>query len=189
MAHRSLCRQPPEVEAGCLNQARPVLAGGAQQWASLPRFFFRHLYKRVGEFIGLPEDEVSKVSGHSVRVGATQDLLALNIDLASVMQAGRWTTTAMPMRYGEHQVAAKNGMARAAKEQGRNEPGGHGQIEYRPIGERHDGDQPRNRKSGPLFIMIPQRRASSRTRSTGSRSRAWQYPPVFALTASDPSSS
>jgi hypothetical protein len=34
--------------------------------------------------------------------GATQDLLALNIDLASVMQAGRWKTNRMPMRYGEH---------------------------------------------------------------------------------------
>ena len=77
------------------------------------------IYKRVGQFIGLPEDEVAAISGHSVRVGATQDLLALNIDLASVMQAGRWTTTAMPMRYGEHQLAARGGMARAAKEQGR----------------------------------------------------------------------
>ncbi len=39
-----------------------------------------------------------QVSGHSIRVGATQDMLALNIDLASVMQAGRWKTTVMPMR-------------------------------------------------------------------------------------------
>lgn len=30
-----------------------------------------------------PKD-VAQVSGHSTRVGATQDLLALNIDLASV---------------------------------------------------------------------------------------------------------
>ena len=77
------------------------------------------IYKRVGEFIGCAEDEVAAISGHSVRVGATQDLLALNIDLASVMQAGRWTTTAMPMRYGEYQPAERGGMARAAKEQGR----------------------------------------------------------------------
>jgi hypothetical protein len=33
--------------------------------------------------------DVAQVSGHSVRVGATQDLLALNMDLASIMQAGR----------------------------------------------------------------------------------------------------
>jgi hypothetical protein len=52
-------------------------------------------------------------------VGATQDLLALNIDLASVMQAGRWKTNRMPMRYGEHILAARGGMAKAAQVQGR----------------------------------------------------------------------
>jgi hypothetical protein len=36
-----------------------------------------------------------------------KDLLALNIDLASVMQAGRWKTNRMPMRYGEHVLAAR----------------------------------------------------------------------------------
>ena len=56
-------------------------------------------------------------------VGATQDLLALNIDLGSVMQAGRWKSTAMPMRYGEEVLAARGGMARAAEKQGRDNPG------------------------------------------------------------------
>jgi hypothetical protein len=37
--------------------------------------------------------QVQQVSGHSVRVGETQDLLTLNIDLASVMQAGKWRRT------------------------------------------------------------------------------------------------
>ena len=46
-------------------------------------------------------------------------MLALNIDLASVMQAGRWKTTAMPMRYGEEVQAGRGGMARTAKAQGR----------------------------------------------------------------------
>jgi integrase len=76
-------------------------------------------FKRVAKWIKLPAEEVAQVSGHSIRVGATQDLLALNIDLASVMQAGRWKTNRMPMRYGEHVLAARGGMARAAKEQGR----------------------------------------------------------------------
>jgi integrase len=76
-------------------------------------------FKRVAEWIKMPADEVAEVSGHSIRVGATQDLLALNIDLASVMQAGRWKTNRMPMRYGEHVLAARGGMARAAEAQGR----------------------------------------------------------------------
>jgi integrase len=77
------------------------------------------IFKKVGQWIGLDRKEWGKLSGHSVRVGAAQDLLALNIDLSSVMQAGRWADTRMPMRYGERVLAARGGMARAAKEQGR----------------------------------------------------------------------
>lgn len=50
---------------------------------------------------------------------AAQELLALNIDLASVMQAGRWRYTRMPMRYGEKILASRGAMARAAKNQRR----------------------------------------------------------------------
>ena len=77
------------------------------------------IFKRVGRRIGLPAEDVAAIGGHSVRVGATQDLLALTIDLASVMDAGRWKSTAMPMRYGEHVLATRGGMARAAQAQGR----------------------------------------------------------------------
>ena len=77
------------------------------------------IYKRVARWIGMPAKQVNQVSGHSVRVGATQDLLALNIDLASIMQSGRWKSSRMPMRYGEEILAARGGMARAAQQQGR----------------------------------------------------------------------
>jgi hypothetical protein len=69
--------------------------------------------------VGMASEEILEVSGHSIRVGATQDMLSLNIDLASVMQAGRWKTTAMPMRDGEDVQAGRGGMARTAKAQGR----------------------------------------------------------------------
>lgn len=75
--------------------------------------------RKVGQWVGLPAEEWRRISGHSARVGAAQDLLALNIDLASVMQAGRWRDTRMPMRYGENVLASRGGMARAAKSQGR----------------------------------------------------------------------
>jgi Phage integrase family len=75
--------------------------------------------RKVGQWIGLEREEWGKISGHSARVGAAQDLLALNMDLPSVMQAGRWTDTRMPMRYGERVLASRGGMARAAKSQGR----------------------------------------------------------------------
>jgi hypothetical protein len=75
--------------------------------------------KRVAKWIKMPAEEVAQINGHSIRVGATQDLLALNIDLASVMQAGQWKTNRVPKRYGEHVLAARCGMARAAQAQGR----------------------------------------------------------------------
>jgi integrase len=77
------------------------------------------ILRKVGQWIGLDRKEWEKISGHSARVGAAQDLLALNIDLSSVMQAGRWKDTRMPMRYGEKILAGRGAMARAAKQQGR----------------------------------------------------------------------
>jgi hypothetical protein len=53
------------------------------------------------------------------KIAPRSDLLALNIDLASVMQAGRWRSARMPMRYGEEGLAARDGMATAAAAQGR----------------------------------------------------------------------
>jgi integrase len=77
------------------------------------------VFRKVGQWIGLKKEEWEKISGHSARVGAAQDLLALNMDLPSVMQAGRWRDTRMPMRYGEKVLASRGAMARAAKSQGR----------------------------------------------------------------------
>jgi hypothetical protein len=64
-------------------------------------------------------EDIGAICGHSIRVGATQDLLALNIDVASVMQAGRWKSHRMPLRYGEHVMAGLGVMARAARAHGR----------------------------------------------------------------------
>jgi hypothetical protein len=69
--------------------------------------------------MNMPREDIRSISGHSIRVGATQDLLALNIDLASVMQVGRWKSNRMPMRYAEHVLAGQGAMARAATIQGR----------------------------------------------------------------------
>jgi site-specific recombinase XerD len=101
------------------------LVGRSQAGPRLSVDMVADIVKRVGRWIELPDEEVALLSGHSIRVGATQDLLALNIDLASVMQAGRWKSTHMPMRYGEHVLAARGGMARAASEQGRDSPRTH----------------------------------------------------------------
>jgi integrase len=77
------------------------------------------IFKRVAQWIGLPARVVEQVSGHSTRVGATQDLAALDIDLAAITQAGGWKSTRMPLQYAEKINAARSGMARAAEKSGR----------------------------------------------------------------------
>ena len=74
------------------------------------------IFKRVAQWIGMPARVVVKVSGHSTRVGATQDLAALDIDLAAITQAGGWKSTRMPLQYAERINSARSAMARAAKE-------------------------------------------------------------------------
>jgi integrase len=80
------------------------------------------IFKRVAQWIGMPEKLVKRVSGHSTRVGATQDLAALDIDLAAITQAGGWKSTRMPLQYAEKINAARSGMARAAAASGRDGP-------------------------------------------------------------------
>jgi integrase len=107
------------LKAPCLKSG-PVFArvvGGDGVGNPLTAQIVNAVLRKVGQWIGLQKEEWEKISGHSARVGAAQDLLALNIDMASVMQAGRWKDTRMPMRYGERVLAARGGMARAAREQ------------------------------------------------------------------------
>jgi integrase len=79
------------------------------------------IFKRVAQWIGMPARYVDQVSGHSTRVGATQDLAALDIDLAAITQAGGWKSTRMPLQYAEKINASRSGMARAAAAAGRDQ--------------------------------------------------------------------
>jgi integrase len=77
------------------------------------------IFKRVAQWIGMPERYLKLVSGHSTRVGATQDLAALDIDLAAITQAGGWKSTRMPLQYAERIAVVRSGMAKAATATGR----------------------------------------------------------------------
>jgi integrase len=80
------------------------------------------IFKRVAQWIGMPQRIVDRVSGHSTRVGAAQDLAGLDIDSAAITQAGGWKSTRMPLQYAEKINAARSGMARAAAATGRDAP-------------------------------------------------------------------
>ncbi|MGQ0530745.1 MAG: site-specific integrase [Panacagrimonas sp.] len=58
--------------------------------------------------------DAERVSGHSTRVGATQDLIANNFSAAEIMRQGRWKSERMIVRYSESLNAGRSAMARMA---------------------------------------------------------------------------
>ena len=63
------------------------------------------IYKRIARDAGLDELVIKGISGHSMRVGAAQDLLNSGASMAIIMQRGRWSKTDTVMRYLEHSTA------------------------------------------------------------------------------------
>ncbi len=77
------------------------------------------IFKEMARRAGLPDERVEGLSGHSTRVGAAQDMIATDIELPAVLQAGRWKSAAMVNRYGERLLARKSGATQLARLQGR----------------------------------------------------------------------
>ena len=61
----------------------------------------------AGRAAGLPH----RLSGHSGRVGMTQDLIAAGAPLPAVTQAGRWASPQQPARYARRLANADNAVA------------------------------------------------------------------------------
>lgn len=59
------------------------------------------IYKKIARKAGLDESKIKNISGHSMRVGAAQDLLNSGASMPIIMQRGRWTKTDTVMRYVE----------------------------------------------------------------------------------------
>ena len=77
------------------------------------------IFKAMAREAGLPDAVVGGLSGHSVRVGAAQDMVAAGIELPAILHAGRWKSTAMVNRYGERLLARRSGAAQLARMQQR----------------------------------------------------------------------
>ena len=106
---RSGVRHGPVFRSLC----RGALGEGLDA-SQVPRIF-----KAMAERAGLPEEVVSRISGHSTRVGAAQDMVAGGIAMAAIQQAGRWKTPAMVNRYGERLLARRSAAAQLARLQHR----------------------------------------------------------------------
>jgi len=68
-------------------------------------------FKRVAQQSGI---NIEKISGHSTRVGACQDLVSAGIDMPAIMQAGGWKNPERVARYSERLQVKRGGMAQLA---------------------------------------------------------------------------
>jgi site-specific recombinase XerD len=59
------------------------------------------IYKRLAKDAKLPKRMIDHISGHSMRVGAAQDLLKSGATMPMIMNKGRWSKTDTVMRYLE----------------------------------------------------------------------------------------
>lgn len=60
------------------------------------------ILKRLCKQAGLTQEQIKNISGHSMRVGAAQDLLLAGASLPMIMAKGRWSKTDTVMRYIEN---------------------------------------------------------------------------------------
>ena len=61
----------------------------------------KQLIKKSAAAAGLEREEIEAFSGHSLRVGAAQDLLCAGYDAAAIMRAGGWKSVNILGRYLE----------------------------------------------------------------------------------------
>ena len=59
------------------------------------------IYKKLAQFSGVDSTILKKISGHSMRVGAAQDLMLSKASFPIIMHRGRWSKIDTVMRYIE----------------------------------------------------------------------------------------
>ena len=69
------------------------------------------LLKALARRARLADERVERVSGHSLRVGMAQDLVAAGLDLPAVMVAGRWKSPTMVASYARKLLAGRGAVA------------------------------------------------------------------------------
>ena len=62
----------------------------------------RRLIKRATARVGLDASIAKELSGHSMRIGAAQDMMVAGFDALAIMQAGGWKSANVVLRYVEN---------------------------------------------------------------------------------------
>ena len=71
---------------------------------SLDSSYIGRIYKKIAAISNIDINIIKNISGHSMRVGAAQDLLSSGASLPIIMNRGRWAKTDTAMRYTEKTV-------------------------------------------------------------------------------------
>ena len=98
MRHVSAWMEAAGIEEGFV--LRTVFGDKIIDEAIAPYSVSRRI-KRLAEKAGLDRETVSRLSGHSLRVGAAQDMAEEGFDLLALMTAGGWKTAHVVARYVE----------------------------------------------------------------------------------------
>ena len=97
---------------------RAVLKGGRIGGALSP-YDVTRIFKQLAADAGVAPEIVAQISAHSTRIGAAQDMEALDISTAGIMRAAGWKSPTMVARYTKRQQARRSGSARLAQLQNR----------------------------------------------------------------------
>jgi len=99
------------IESGPL--FRGVLKGGRVAGA-LDAGDVARIFKAMAGKAGLTTEEAAQISGHSTRIGASQDMVRYGAELPAIMQAGRWATPVMVARYTRRLTARRSAAVQIA---------------------------------------------------------------------------
>jgi len=99
------------IDAGPL--FRGVLKGGRVAGA-LDAGDVARIFKAMAGKAGLTAEEAARISGHSTRIGASQDMVRYGAELPAIMQAGRWATPVMVARYTRRLSARRSAAVQIA---------------------------------------------------------------------------
>ncbi len=72
------------------------------------------IFKQIALAAGIPAQEAARISVHSSRVGAAQDMVRLGVELPAVMQAGGWRGS-VRCRASGHALAGDEAIAKSEK--------------------------------------------------------------------------
>jgi integrase len=103
--------------AGAAITEGPIFRGvakGGRVAAALSASAVAALFKAMATAAGVSAEEAARISGHSSRVGAAQDMARHGLELPSIMQAGGWRTSTMVARYTARLDARRYGVAKLA---------------------------------------------------------------------------